>query len=223
MRTAASPPRHLGALPRSARGSGGGRGILDAALIRQLAHLRGPPEPRAPARRTRLLRRAAGRWPARPGVLLAYHDLLLFLVAYPDERAVLRLAEAELRRIAGAVVRRSPAEVTRLDGTGLPGTLTACAFSLDLARWLTRRFPRDVELDWEQARGEPATREPRGSASRRSSGRAFPTARGIRAAGSSWPGGGAGSRRWRGGSDTSIGSPSAARQWIACTTPSRSS
>src|SRR6516165_2804408 len=147
MRTAASPPRHLGALPRSARGSGGGRGILDAALIRQLAHLRGPPEPRAPARRTRLLRRAAGRWPARPGVL----------VAYPDERAVLRLAEAELRRIAGAVVRRSPAEVTRLDGTGLPGTLTACAFSLDLARWLTRRFPRDVELDWEQARREPAT------------------------------------------------------------------
>ena len=159
MRTAASPPRHLGALPHSARGSGGGRGVLDAALVRQLAHLRGPPEPRAPARRTRLLRRAAGRWPARPGVLLAYHDLLLFLVAYPDERAVLRLAEAELRRIAAAVVRRSPAEVTRLDGTGLPGTLTACAFSLDLARWLTRRFPRDVELDWEQARGEPATRE----------------------------------------------------------------
>ena len=141
MRTAASPPRHLGALPHSARGSGGGRGVLDAALVRQLAHLRGPPEPRAPARRTRLLRRAAGRWPARPGVLLAYHDLLLFLVAYPDERAVLRLAEAELRRIAGAVVRRSPAEVTRLDGTGLPGTLTACAFSLDLAPKPRRGVP----------------------------------------------------------------------------------
>ena len=31
MRTAASPPRHLGALPHSARGSGGGRGVLDAA------------------------------------------------------------------------------------------------------------------------------------------------------------------------------------------------
>src|SRR5262245_7086004 len=48
MRTAASPPRHLGALARSARGSGSGRGILDAALVRQLARVRGPPEPLAP-------------------------------------------------------------------------------------------------------------------------------------------------------------------------------
>lgn len=159
MRASTRASRSSGAAPRLARRLGASRAaVLDAALVRQLGRLRGPQEPRARAWRRRLLRRAAGRWPARPGVLLAYHDLLLFLVAYPDERAVLRQAEAELRRIARTVARRPPAEVARLDGTGLPGTLTACAFSRDLARWLTRRFPRDVELDWEQARGEPATR-----------------------------------------------------------------
>ena len=58
---------------------------LNADLIARLKALRTRYEPAATARKTALLARAAARHPARPAVLLAYHELLLFLVAYPDD------------------------------------------------------------------------------------------------------------------------------------------
>ena len=86
-----------------------------------------------------------------PKNLRAYHDLLLFLTAYPDDVAVQRLVTGELRRLAG-IVKKSTGRrglATRLVDSGIAHTDVVHGFTLDITRWLTRRAPRHVEFDWE--------------------------------------------------------------------------
>jgi len=103
------------------------------------------------ARRKRSLMRAAGKLESvAPRLLVAYHDILLFVAAHPDDARVLRGAEAELRRVAraAATISRSGAARQRreLENTGVAGTHSTCSFSFDLTAWLATAFPRHVEL-----------------------------------------------------------------------------
>lgn len=75
-----------------------------------------------------------------------YHRLLLFLAAYPDDKAVRRLAERELGRL-GETVAALPAE--RCLNSGLPGSTVESPFSIDMTAWLARRYPRDVGIAWD--------------------------------------------------------------------------
>ncbi|MFQ5501936.1 MAG: hypothetical protein ACE5EQ_06495 [Phycisphaerae bacterium] len=82
-----------------------------------------------------------------------YHDLLLFMAATPDDAEMLRIVNTELRRIARITrdIMKSGRrrEIDRLVDSGMAGTVTTCAFSVEAAAWLARRFGRSVELDWE--------------------------------------------------------------------------
>jgi len=100
--------------------------------------------------RHRVLRALARRPITRPAVLLAYHELLLFAAAFPDDRHILDLVTAELARVGGIAARctRQPAASRQLAESGLPGTTIESTFLLDNARWLAQTVPRDVQIAW---------------------------------------------------------------------------
>lgn len=76
--------------------------------------------------------------------LLHYHDLLLFLNAYPDDASVKKLAEKELKRLtAHAKKNRSKLPYNE----GIPYTYILTRFSPDFLRWLINHEDIRVEFD----------------------------------------------------------------------------
>src|SRR3990170_696933 len=77
-----------------------GRDVLRPEDVQELAALARLSTGRAASRKAGLLRRFAG-WSIDNGrVLLAYHDCLLFLLAYPETPELRAMAERELGRVA---------------------------------------------------------------------------------------------------------------------------
>jgi hypothetical protein len=84
--------------------------------------------------------------------LIDYHDLLLYICAYPGGKAINELAENELKRIS-QTMKRLYKYHDRYDDTGLPYAKTVTRYSHDLVRWLRTRPECKVEFDsW----GEPS-------------------------------------------------------------------
>ena len=89
-----------------------------------------------------------------PASLIRFHEALLFLRAFPQGPAVVRATErilnsfhkkVEALRKAGADMDDfEPIEVSGIAGTQLEDTL-----SFDLATWLVKRMPGQVEIAWE--------------------------------------------------------------------------
>jgi hypothetical protein len=77
------------------------------------------------------------------------HDELLFLRAYPPTERALRRAESLLSRFARRMKNVDP--LLDPDVSGIAGTEVDMVFSYDFVRWLSRRFPRQVDIDWEEA------------------------------------------------------------------------
>lgn len=80
--------------------------------------------------------------------LVAYHDDLLFLRAFPDNLRVLTAAVRGLAHTAARVHALAPAQRRRLDDTGMAGTTTRHAFAFGIARWLIANG-ENAEIDWE--------------------------------------------------------------------------
>lgn len=86
-----------------------------------------------------------------PESLVRYHDLLLFARAYPDDSAMLRLAERSLARIAARVARLGGPDGERLDelrDSGLTGTFNVHTYSWSMLRELLPAYPGRFELNW---------------------------------------------------------------------------
>jgi len=88
-----------------------------------------------------------------PQPLIRFHDALLFLRAYPHNAAVLRQAERLLGSFAGRVERLGAASVDMSvfdpeQVSGIAGTTMQDTWNYDVVRWLARRFPRNVSIDW---------------------------------------------------------------------------
>jgi hypothetical protein len=82
-----------------------------------------------------------------PRVLLSLHETLCFLQAYPDDARVLAKVTRALERVPARVKRLGRAR-GRLRDTGIAGTALDYPFGYPMARWLARRFPRDVDVLW---------------------------------------------------------------------------
>jgi hypothetical protein len=82
--------------------------------------------------------------------LIRLHECLLFLRAYPADAEVMRLADAALfsfaQRIAG-LPDLSAFEDAAV--SGIAGTSFSAVFSYEVARRLAARYPRDINIDWE--------------------------------------------------------------------------
>lgn len=86
--------------------------------------------------------------------LFRFHEILLFLRAYPQNSSILRAAEKELRNFAKRV---SALETKEIDLTplqhpevsGIAGTSVTDTFSFFIVRWLVHRHASEVEIEWE--------------------------------------------------------------------------
>jgi hypothetical protein len=82
--------------------------------------------------------------------LIRLHETLLFLCAYPPDAEVLRLAGSELSSFAPRVAKLhdlSPFEDPAV--SGIAGTSFSAVFSFEVARQLAARYPRQIDIDWE--------------------------------------------------------------------------
>lgn len=78
--------------------------------------------------------------------VLALHEVLCFLCAYPDNREVLKQTERMLAAFSGrSDLRRHHAQ---LADTGIAGTRIRYRFYWEIARWLARRWPDHLRVEW---------------------------------------------------------------------------
>lgn len=96
----------------------------------------------------------------KPSILVAYHDILLFMLAYPDNEETYRAAARELRRSA-SIARRLVAAGSgeELRETGIAHTEVVETYSRDIARWLSARFGESVAIDWRNESAGPGLDE----------------------------------------------------------------
>ena len=121
-----------------------------AALVARLEASAGRRDAPFPSGLTAALRRTPLDDPRQ---LVRVHEALLFLRAYPHDRAVLRASERLLREFADRVKRlaRSGVDLSALDQpetSGIAGTAITTNYSSDVVRWLLRGSGRRVRIDW---------------------------------------------------------------------------
>lgn len=110
--------------------------------------------PQAAARLLRLLRALEAARLPDPSALIRFHEALLFLRAFPQNAAVLRAVERILRNFHKKIeaLQRSATDMSAFDTfeySGIAGTTMEDSLSFDVARWLVRRMPGQVEIAWD--------------------------------------------------------------------------
>ena len=113
----------------------------------------------AAAHKLALLRACSSGAVVDPDVLLAYHDCLLFLLAYPESAQLHALTRRELLRVslaARAIVENGKARMrSRLANSGVAWAPMTIAFGHDIARWLATRYSPYAEIDSFDTAGAP--------------------------------------------------------------------
>ncbi|MEO7962609.1 MAG: hypothetical protein ABIT38_01735 [Gemmatimonadaceae bacterium] len=94
-----------------------------------------------------LLVRIARQPPRSARGVMAYHDDLLFLRAFPDDASVHHAAVQALSHVRHLVHALSQAQRRALDDTGIAGTTSRHTFAFGIAQWLVAEG-EDAELDW---------------------------------------------------------------------------
>jgi hypothetical protein len=87
-------------------------------------------------------------------VLIRFHEILLFLCAYPQGARVRRLAETQLRSFTKRVEALSEADIdlSAFDNpeiSGIAGTATVDTFTFYIVRWLLKCHPNQIAFDWD--------------------------------------------------------------------------
>lgn len=123
-------------------------------LLERLEELKRVSDSSSRARMSRLLNQLARRRFTDAATLIRFHEILLFLRAYPQSRALLRETEKLLSSFAARVerLRATGADVSSFEYgevSGIAGTGFSAQFSYDIVRWLARAHPRRVALVWE--------------------------------------------------------------------------
>lgn len=89
-----------------------------------------------------------------PETLSRFHEILLFLSAYPQSARVRSLAEALLKNFNKRIeaLRSTEADLSPLESpevSGIAGTSVTDTFSYPIVCWLVRRQSGHVRLDWD--------------------------------------------------------------------------
>ena len=124
-------------------------------LLDRLDALKRPAAPRESRTLARLLTRLARRRFRDAESLVRFHEILLFMRAYPQGAALLRETERLLKTFAARVERlkASGADTYQLEYgevSGIAGTGLSAVFTYDVVRRLARAHPRRVRLAWEE-------------------------------------------------------------------------
>lgn len=77
--------------------------------------------------------------------LQSWHEILLFLLAYPDNRAVYDTALQALQQLEAYIASHESIKA-RLFNSGITNTKLCAAFGFEIVKWLRRKYPKDVSL-----------------------------------------------------------------------------
>ena len=125
-------------------------------LLTRLEAMKGRFGPAEAEHTERLLAALGRRRSPDPESLIRFHELLLFLRAFPQSAAVLGMTEALLSSFRNRVeaLRCAGVDLSALEPmevSGIAGTAIQDPLNYDVARWLLRRFPADVDLAWDDS------------------------------------------------------------------------
>jgi hypothetical protein len=86
--------------------------------------------------------------------LIRFHEMLLFMRAYPQGARILRRVEKLLssfaRRVELLIEKGADtAELEYAEVSGIAGTFVEDTFSYSITRWLVHRYPSRVSINWE--------------------------------------------------------------------------
>ena len=118
-------------------------------LIDQLDELKNEFTPDTAPRVQRLLHQLSRRKISDTDSLVRYHEVLLFLRAYPQNPDIVRAVENELRAFATRVVDMDLAVLQHPEVSGIARTSVTDTFSFYIVRWLLQRHAAQVAIDWE--------------------------------------------------------------------------
>ena len=109
--------------------------------------------PSAASEIQQLLNKVARREFRDPKRLIRFHETLLFIRAFPQSPSVVTRVEGLLDAFHLRIerVRELGADMSVFDDfdtSGVSGTTMEDTLTFDVARWLTRRIPREVEIAW---------------------------------------------------------------------------
>jgi hypothetical protein len=128
-------------------------------LLERLEELKRPNGARGRALLRRALAQSSRRDFDDAASLIRFHEILIFLRAYPQSPALLRQTEKILstfkRRVdrLGSDAPDELVELTEPEVSGIAGTSFSAAFSYHITRWLAARHASSVEVDWEDYEG----------------------------------------------------------------------
>lgn len=89
--------------------------------------------------------------------ILSYHDTLLSMLAWPENKKMLELTKKTMNRLMTGVketIASNKWMEIKLSGTGLPGTEITGRFSYAITRWLADKFGDKVQLHSSEANDE---------------------------------------------------------------------
>ena len=125
-----------------------------SSLLAQLDELKTQFTPAAARRLNQLLERLARIKIHDIDLLVRYHELLLFVRAYPHNASIARAAERELRGFANRVsfLEQQEIDIAPLEHpevSGIAGTSVTDTFSFYIVRRLLQRHPSQLQIYWE--------------------------------------------------------------------------
>lgn len=132
---------------------------LNAALDR-LNVLKRSFGPKDSQRAEKLLGQLARRRFRDAASLIRFHEILLFMRAYPHNPAILQKCEELLASFHQRVAELEAADagdfwtLTEPEVSGIAGTSFSAIWSYDIVRQLAARHPTRVDVDWENYEGE---------------------------------------------------------------------
>ena len=108
----------------------------------------------APVEIQKILKRLSRQRVRDSDTLIRYHEILLFLRAYPQSATIVKLTEAELSTFARRVeqLREAGIDTSAMEHpelSGIAGTCVTDTFTYNIVRWLWQRHPKQVSLNWE--------------------------------------------------------------------------
>jgi len=89
--------------------------------------------------------------------ILIYHDTLLSLLAWPENKAIFELAKKAMTQLTTTVKKNTSGNKRlerQLSGSGIAGTELTGSFSYAITKWLVDEFDSDVKLDSSEASPE---------------------------------------------------------------------
>ena len=120
-------------------------------ILRELISVRNSFGPEFQEIKSSLLSTASKLRPASLKDLIPYHELLLFMMAYPDSKEIYKTAIDELRRVSILLktIARQSHSGHQTDDTGMAHTTVTVPPSLSGAQWIIESAGKDVSPVWD--------------------------------------------------------------------------